>query len=241
MSKQQLVKPPKNKSVGQSLIELSLILLVLLILLTGMIEFGNLLNQYINIIDGAREGARFGSNDDPFESHLDVDGVTVIANYEYFFSKVYLVVEGQFKIVGGVEVQQTKGAIDPLVLRKANHDDIVVSFFSLYCHRDASGALETDGSGNYVKDVKRFMSNLNPPHHTRYNEQDSRFSDSQIAAMMDCNAPNSGTLLVEVFYHYFQILKMYGFFGFPDPMLLHAYSIMPLSSAEPTPTNLPSP
>lgn len=54
---------------------------------------------------------------------------------------------------------------------------------------------------------------------------------------MDANGPESGVLLVEVYYNYAQILKLPVFEQvIPDPILVYNYAVMPLSSAEPTPT-----
>jgi hypothetical protein len=183
-----------------------------MVLMAGMVEFGNLLNQYINLVDGAREGARFASNDDPFEA----------GNYEAFFGKVYETVQGRYE--DGVQV--SKGAINPIILTKANHDDIVVTFFSV-----------TTNPSTGAKSIVRFQSAAG----SRYNEKTSRFTNGQILAMVDGYAPNTGLLLVEVFYSYHQILRLFSFTGIPDPVEVHAYSIMPLSSAEPTPTPRPSP
>lgn len=55
----------RKKSRGQSLVELALFLPVLLILLSGLVEFGFGLNQYINVVEATREGARFGVDGDP--------------------------------------------------------------------------------------------------------------------------------------------------------------------------------
>src|SRR5574341_717189 len=55
----------RRKSRGQSLVELALLLPVLAIMLSGLIEFGFALNQFLNILDAAREGARFGADGDP--------------------------------------------------------------------------------------------------------------------------------------------------------------------------------
>ena len=57
----QILQGSRQKNKGQSLVELTLVLVILLSLLTGMVEFGNLLNQYITVTDAAREGARFAS------------------------------------------------------------------------------------------------------------------------------------------------------------------------------------
>jgi len=226
MSIQQPVFQFRKKEKGQSFVELLLVFSVLMILLAGMVEFGYLLNQYINIVDGAREGARFGSNDDPFADVTLPDG-TVVSNYEIFFEKIYQIVEGSFAADG---TRLSKGAINPITLSKANHDDIVVTFFSVTT-TPATGA----------KSVRRFTSGAG----SRYDEQTTRFPDnSQILALIDGTAPNTGVLLVEIFYNYHQLLKMFNTFSgglLPDPILVHAYSVMPLSSAEPTPTPRPSP
>ena len=55
----------RKKSRGQSLVELALFLPILLIMLSGLVEFGFGLNQYINIVEATREGARFGVDGDP--------------------------------------------------------------------------------------------------------------------------------------------------------------------------------
>ena len=237
MRKQQLAKPSKRKNKAQSLVELSLILLILLTLLTGMVEFGNLLNQYINIVDGAREGARFVSNDDPFTTITikDEHGNDVtVSNYEYFFGKVYQVVQGRYETVGGVEVQISKGAIDPIVLSKENGDDIVATFFSV-TGDSRRGPPNLCTSPGTIQHLERFTPK--PPNPaSRYSNHVSQFTDGQVSSMLDGCAPNAGVLLVEVFYNYNQILQMYSLVGVPDPIQVHAYSMMPLSAGEPTPT-----
>ena len=55
----------RKKSRGQSIVEFMVLLPILLMMLSGLIEFGFLLNYYLDLIDGAREIARFGANVDP--------------------------------------------------------------------------------------------------------------------------------------------------------------------------------
>ncbi len=50
-----------NLSRGQSLVELSLIVPLVLIMLVGMIEVGFLIFNYLNAMDLTREAARFAS------------------------------------------------------------------------------------------------------------------------------------------------------------------------------------
>jgi hypothetical protein len=234
MRKQQLANPLKHKNKGQSLIELTLILLVLLILLTGMVEFGNLLNQYINLVDGAREGARFGAIDDPFA----IEGG--VSNYEPFFDKIYKTVQGTYD--AATNPTGTRGAINPIILnpvcgaKEASFtppkcDDIVVTFFSVV----SNGTVDD-------KTLTPFVSGLGGG--SRYGHQQSWFKSNsykQIKDTLDGTAPSAGVLLVEVMYNYHQILQLYSILGIPDPILVHAYSIMPLSSAEPTATLPPGP
>jgi len=47
---------------GQSIVELALVLVVLVILLAGAADFGNVFRHYIVITNAAREGARYASH-----------------------------------------------------------------------------------------------------------------------------------------------------------------------------------
>ena len=51
----------RNRERGQSLVELSISLLVLLYLLSGAVEFGLAFFQFVQLRDAAQEGALFGS------------------------------------------------------------------------------------------------------------------------------------------------------------------------------------
>ncbi len=51
----------RSGEIGQSLVELSLILPVFLFLLVGLVEVGDALNSYLSVVDVSRDGARLGS------------------------------------------------------------------------------------------------------------------------------------------------------------------------------------
>lgn len=53
--------PRPNASPGQALVEFALVLLPLLLLIVGTIQFGLLLNANVTLTNAAREGARVGS------------------------------------------------------------------------------------------------------------------------------------------------------------------------------------
>jgi len=50
-----------SKDLGQSLVELALILPVLMLILMGIVDFGRAFNARIIITNAAREGARYGA------------------------------------------------------------------------------------------------------------------------------------------------------------------------------------
>jgi Flp pilus assembly protein TadG len=54
------MKPTKNER-GQSLVELSISLVLLLLLLSGAVEFGMAFFQFVQLRDAAQEGALYGS------------------------------------------------------------------------------------------------------------------------------------------------------------------------------------
>lgn len=53
--------PPSSDPRGQSLVELALSLMVILMLLMGSVQFGTALFAYVSLRDAAQEGAVYGS------------------------------------------------------------------------------------------------------------------------------------------------------------------------------------
>jgi hypothetical protein len=203
---------------GQSFIELAIVLVPILILLSGVIEFGNLLNQYINVTDAAREGARWGANGgDPFDRTTTPFGINV---------KYYTDI---FKIIGGNEEETGRsisGAMAPIVLYEAKGDDVIISVFSI------SGAQVTRFPYGANEGVHKFGSK----------PQSTRLTNAEVQSRLSTftTAPDTGMVAVEIFYHYDQILKMPFLTAFvPNPILVYTYAFMPVSAAEPTPTPIP--
>lgn len=75
----------KNCERGQSLVEMAIILPLLLVILTGIIQFGIIFNGQIAVNSAAREGARLaavGATDDEIENRVkDVLTGTLLLNY----------------------------------------------------------------------------------------------------------------------------------------------------------------
>lgn len=72
----------RRRDKGQSLVEFALTLPLLLILVFGIIDFGNGLRAYIALTNGVREGARYGAIGNPLGSPatscVGLDNSTVV-------------------------------------------------------------------------------------------------------------------------------------------------------------------
>ena len=81
----------KNKSRGQSLVELTLTLPLILMLFSGMVEFGFMLNYYLSLLDATRFAAREFSGGDPFlrDSSNNPIGDNIASFYSPAASTVY--------------------------------------------------------------------------------------------------------------------------------------------------------
>jgi len=98
---------------GQSFVELSLVVLFLMIFVAGIIEFGFMLNNYLNLVDASRETVRRSANYDPFI----VDPVTGDKHVDPNFYEE--------------TIRFAKDILEPVVLDPSLGDDIVVTFFSV--------------------------------------------------------------------------------------------------------------
>lgn len=265
---QRIISRRHRQPRGQSFVELMLVVLFLALLLAGMVEFGFMLNQYLHVLDGSREGARYSSTQQSFV--LDTNGVKVSS---YYFPPFYYQAAAKAALT-----------MDPVRLNSSNPDDIVISVFSL----DSVTPTRFPGNPN-ITAVEKFPDpNIDPGGwslcaHYKANTEDTvagyggfaayfqtvdpsvisdippvgplpsipwsagchtRTSQVTIAnftsllgsvPLVGGSLPNTGAVLVEIYYNYPQLLKLPVLTSMvPDPIPLYVYSIMPLSSAQPT-------
>jgi hypothetical protein len=239
----------RRNNKGQSFIELALVFMALMFIVAGVVELGNLINQYLETIDAAREGARAANLQSFWKTSKDpvthvVTRVIGDAVYDFTAREVWNTLNpGCIPIDETTPVLPDKGAgttlPDPItgclpqsylppgqeslmgIPFDPATDDIVISVVSVYGtqitrYPDAQG-------------WSRF-----------YNNHTSSITDTWIANHVDPSAPNTGFVLVEIFYNYHQMLG-FPFLAtyLPNPIPVHAYAIMPYPGAEPTPTALP--
>ncbi len=183
---------------GQSFIELSLVVIFLMIFVSGIVEFGFLLNDYLNLVDASREAVRYYSPADPFDYGSDPKPWPTDPNVEFYLRTIEL----------------TEQILMPLELDSSRGDDIVVTFFK-YCNTVYERYPDDTG-------------------YARYLNQGSKLTNTEMQSRLDPLAPPTGVLLVEIFYHKPQVLRLPVFTEFiPDPIPVYVYAIMPLPAAEP--------
>jgi hypothetical protein len=228
MSRRIFKKSKSNR--GQSFVELMLVALILALMLAGVVEFGFLMNEYLSVLNAAREAARFASNSVAIDDHG--------SNIQEFYVTTSM---------RALSVMCPSAASCPIEFVGDNEDDIVISVFSM------SGANvvrfpDNDGwslCANYTDQL------FYPPYHQtpvplsdsadwdNCTVHASNVTTSDVLNLRNPNAPPTGIVLVEIFYNYPQTLGLPIFADFLNPIPVYIYSAMPLSSAEPTPTPRP--
>jgi hypothetical protein len=230
-------------SRGQSLVEIALILPLLLMLVSGLVEFGFGLNEYLGIQDATRNAARFASDG----AYNERDTVMDCKDTSDFYRQTACLVNQELRqerpLVhmndNGTPSDYTDDYLDP-----AHGDDIVVSAFGILEDTGVTArftAADGELGWSYALDLTTHV--LGSPHRNAT----SGFTTAQVNTYWlntdhdySHHTPNTGLVIVEVFYHYDQKLKLPWITAFvPDPIPFHFYTFMTLSSAEPTPTPEP--
>jgi len=218
-NKNKLAKPK-----GQSFIELALVFMVLMLIFAGVVELGNLINVYLDVIDAGREAARNGNTYDFFNIDESTVPPTVTVGDLVFNEAAKIAWNTMNTNCQGIlqdrDVQLIPPACNMRIPFDPLNDDIVVSVIS---YDGSSLTRFPDGNG-----------------WSRFNNAVSTVSNAEILTHLDGATPRTGMIMVEVFYSYHQLLGMPFFTTvIPDPIPVHTYSIMPYPLADPTPIPIP--
>jgi hypothetical protein len=224
----------RKRPRGQSIVEFAMMAPILLILLSGLFEFGFIFMHYLAVLDSARNAARFSS-----DSQFDVvDADTNCATTLNFYRQTACMALDELAaeqpsirlcLPGTPVSHDCPGDWDKM-------DDIIISVFSVL--RNPSTAIarfpmsagemgwsfDADQSGKSQGDARDGM-------------HISQFSSAKVISRLHANTPNTGYVLVEINYNYHQVLALPWFTQFvSDPVKFHLYAFWPLVSAEPTST-----
>lgn len=209
------VKIPGEK--GQSFVELSFVFIVLIVLIGTVVEFGFLFLSYMGLQEAVRNAARYSSDGQYLSRDDDMDCLTT----RDFYRQTYCL------------VNQELNDQRPLVeLNLAEDDDIIISVFAIK-------GLEYPGV--IVPHVSaRFPVEYGEDGYSEAEDwgvgrnQVSQIPTDYINDHLNTSAPSTGIVSIEIFYHYHQLLHLPWVTAIvPDPLLIRAYAIMPLVSAEP--------
>lgn len=234
-------------------------------MLGGMVEVTLTFNDYLQMLDAARYGARSISDSNPSPADFPMASGTFDPNQPSAYDAITNATTlNPFRIAS----YNTEFNLNPLITLKTSlkgdgtsdrndcgvsntnttgsntyRDDIVVSIFAtnvisststIQLKRFKSNAV--DGlplTGHLVEDTTESG--------WSYKQQMcSEIKTSAITTKLLTTAPNTGFLIVEVFYNRSQALHLPGLGSvIPNPLPLHAYAIFPLVSVEPTSTPTP--
>jgi Flp pilus assembly protein TadG len=208
-SQNPIAKKRKKKSRGQSIVEFMVLLPVLIMMLSGLIEFGFMLNYYLDLIDAAREAARFAANDDPL--HNDATGAYQDPN-PGFYLRTQTVALQSINIGSGGQI-----TLNPAT------DDVVISAFGVIAgnvtQRFPSGTGEVALYSNKTSSLDTTTD-----------------IEAKLDALAPNTGMVSVEIYYE--YDMILGLPWITAFV-PNPVTLYAYSIMPNPNVEPTPTPIP--
>lgn len=203
-----------QKSKAQSLVEFAITLPILILLLTGMIEFGFMLNTYLSVQDAARTMARRYSTINPFDTSGAINPV-------FFQDASQYAVE---LLAPSGDPASRQIAMDP------TRDNILISLIGVDVDEstdpDSIHLIKRHTGGEYYK----HFGDTNPP---------SAYPNERIEELMTANGAepsDSGLLIVEVYYGYEGTLNLpwtRPFFSPDNPSMLYISVVMPTIYTKP--------
>lgn len=212
-------KPRRNTarrgSKAQSLVEFAITLPILILLFTGMVEFGFMLNTYLSVQDAVRSTARRYSTINPFDTNGDVDPNFYVGAAEYAIDLL--------APAGDPQSRQ--------IVLENGRDNILVSLVGVQVDEstdpDSITGIDRFGiTGEYYK----HFNGTNPP---------SNYTDASITNFMTSNSAepsDSGLVIVEIYYGYEGTLNLpwtTPFFSPSRPSMMYISTVMPTIYAKP--------
>ena len=204
------------------MIEFAILLPILIMLFSGMVEFGFMLNTYMSLLDSTRQSARLCSNMTPFKlvNNVIVDDTNFSP---YCAQAVVITLDPSLATPPDPNAR--------LIVMDPTRDDVIVSILRVTVVANAIDKIDRLPEGKFF--------------YSLYGNEDSAYSNTDIEDFMTQEDPvthvnslpvETGILIVEVYYGYEGILKLpwvAAFMSEADPIMLHASTIMPLVAAKP--------
>lgn len=233
----------RARSRGQSFLELAIILPILLLMLLGLVEISFFIGRYLDILDLTREAARFASVRDPF-MNAPIDTVSCSAgepfNFYYHTACIFSPPTGSANCTDA----KFCNGLNSFVALNPEFDDVVITVYTV-SDWHVSSPVFPQPNGYWA------LSNIDSD--TAHNDNWQRdcqgnvvrstpyFTADRINDTLEPSSPKSkGLVAVEFYYCYHQALNLPVLTNFvPNPLRIHAYTLMPIPAAQPSPTPRP--
>lgn len=245
-------RPQPGRSRAQSFVELALVLPILLLLLLGVVEISIFIGRYMDVLDLTREAARFASVREPSFKATPV-GPTPVYNcstpepFNFYYHSACMFSPPSDS--GVCSDARFCNGLNPYIHLDQAVDDVVISVYTVsdesvqnpfpkplgyWAFSDYDS--DTSHNANWTKNCKGTPVRAEP----YYNRE--RVA-TLIAPLYSGSTetvpppPNKGFVAIEFYYCHEQVLDLPLFTNIvPNPIQIHAYTIMPLPAAAPSPT-----
>ncbi|NPV55225.1 MAG: pilus assembly protein [Anaerolineae bacterium] len=228
---------------AQSFIELALVLPILLIMLLGMVEVVIFIGRYLDVLDLTREAARFASVRDPYTlAGLDTVSCSQPDPFHFYFHTSCIFSPP----TGSPNCTDTDwcNGLNPYMVFDPETDDIVISVYTVMDHSVQDPVWpQPDGYWAYSDHDADLAHNSNFKRNCAGEPVRTQpyYTKDRIDLDMSLNSTNNkGFVAVEFYYCYSQVLGIPIMSDFlPNPIQIHAYTLMPLPAAQPSATPKP--
>jgi len=252
----QVLKRKQEKA--QSFVELALALPIILLILLGLIEVAFFIARYLDVMDLTREAARFASIRDP---QLGEDAADWVSNkydcqnqtpFNFYYHTACIFSPPQGSLMCPTASRFCNG-LNPLVYLDPAVDDVIIKIFTVEGSKNVTHvypvpdeSLDTGYWAFSDHDEVDTVHNGNwqrgcDPADPAIVNTETHYTKTSVESELLTGSPlNKGYVAIEFYYCYHQVLNLPLEDWFvPNPMRIHAYTLMPLPAAQPYPTKTP--
>ena len=247
-----------NRQKAQSFVELAIVLPILLLILLGLVEVSFFIARYLDVMDLTREAARFASIRDP---QLGEDAADWVSNtydcqnatpFNFYYHTACIFSPPANSPMCPAASRFCNG-LNPLIYLDPKVDDVVIKIFTIEGSQNVTNVYPVTSSGESLTDGYWAFSDhdevdtthngnwqrtCDPNDLTTIVDTESHYTEALVESELVTGSPlNKGFVSIEFYYCYHQVLNLpIANWFIPNPMRIHAYTLMPLPAAQPYPT-----
>jgi len=252
----------KNRQNAQSFVELAVVLPILLLILLGLVEVSFFIARYLDVMDLTREAARFASIRDPQIGETAADWIPNkfdCANatpFNFYYHTACIFSPPANSPLCPAASRFCNG-LNPLVYLDPALDDVVIKIFTIEGSDNVTHVYPDTALGESLTDNYWAFSDhdeVDTTHNGNWQRgcdlsdstivnTETHYTEATVEAELLTGSPmNKGFVAIEFYYCYSQVLNLpIANWFIPDPMRIHAYTLMPLPAAQPYPTQTTAP